>query len=653
MPRTSVTLAALVLLALASPGCLWSRGTPEEPIVSRLELRGVKRFDPDEVAAVLATRGPEAQLFPPRKIGYRLDPDALAVDARRVEAWYRDRGYFGAKVGGVEVVPDGAGRAKVVMTVKEGDPVKVRSVAMDGLREAPEAMERLGRAPLEVGDVFSVAAYDATRDAILSALKGTGWPTAEVTQRARVLPDEGAVEVTYEVKPGPRLRFGPIFVAGTSAVSRALIRDQATADVKTGEWYDARKLELAQARVFALGVFSGVRVTTGAPTPGEAAVPVVIAVREAPFRTLRLGPSIGIETTRWEARGVAGWTHRNFGGDLRRVSVDGRVGYAWLPTALSAARNPNADGVRVGWVGELALEYAQPAAFTRYVDTSAKLDVEKGIELAYRFWAQRLQLGLPLRFSPRWTLVPSYNVEVYELSDVPSGDSTSQRPVLENCPNTVCLLSYLEQRIAFDHRDSPVETRSGFYAAIAVQEGVNLGGYGYRYLRVLPELRGFVPLGPRTVVAGRARGGALVPVNENGNPPIVARFFAGGPSSNRGFTTRGLSPMENGVPIGGNGLLEGSLELRQGLLGALSGVLFTDVGRVLGSGGAPSAYQEVLDVSRLELAVGGGLRYATPFGPVRLDVGLRPRRFTEVHGFRSLFGGQFPGAVHISIGEAF
>jgi len=652
MPR----LAPLALLAaaFASQGCLWARGTAEEPIVSGLELRGVKAFDADEIVEMLATRGPEAQLFPPKKAGHRLDPDALAVDARRVEAWYRERGYYAAKVTDVKVDPDGRGRAKVVLVVAEGAPVKVRSIAMDGLEQAPEARAKLGETPLRVGAVFSDVDYDATRVAILTALHTNGWPAATVGQRARVLPEEHAVEVTYEVKPGARLRFGAIFVAGTSSVSRSLIRDQAGVDVHPGDWYDARKLELAQARVFGLGVFAGVRVTTGAPAPGEAAVPVVVAVREAPFRTLRFGPGIGLESTRWEARGVAGWTHRNFGGNLRKVSVDGRAGYAWLPNAITAINEPTADNVRVGWIGQLTLEYAQPAAFTRYVDSSAKVEVERGLELAYRFWAERLQLGLPLRFSPRWTLVPSYNLEVYELSDVPSGDSTSERPILENCPNTVCLLSYLEQRVAWDQRDSPVETRSGFYAAISVQEGVNLGGYGYRYLRFLPEARGFVPAGPHTVLAARARFGALIPVSEQGDPPIVARFFAGGPSSQRGFTTRGLSPKNaDQVPIGGNGLLDGSLELRQGLLGALGGVLFVDVGRVLGSGPAAGAYRDVLDLSRLELAVGGGLRYATPFGPVRFDVGLRPRMFTYVTGLPSVLHGRFPGAIHISIGEAF
>jgi outer membrane protein assembly factor BamA len=77
-----------------------------------------------------------------------------------------------------------------------------------------------------------------------------------------------------------------------------------------------------------------------------------------------------------------------------------------------------------------------------------------------------------------------------------------------------------------------------------------------------------------------------------------------------------------------------------------------DVGQVAGQGATPTAYREVFDVSMLELAVGFGLRYSTPFGPVRFDVGLRPRLFGEVQDVGDTFS-KFPGAVHISIGEAF
>jgi len=639
-------LATLVLasVALASQGCLWARGTAEEPIVSSLELDGVKRFKEGDVEDVLATRSPELQLLPPHKIGYRLDPDALAVDARRVEAWYRVRGYYEARVDHTTIVPDGPGRVKVVLHVVEGMPVKVRTFQITGMDGAPQALEALGKPPLSSGQVFTESAYDATRNAILHALHTTGWARAEVKQRAHVLPEEFAADVVYEVTTGPRLRFGPVLVEGTSSVHPGLIRDQAEVAIEPGAWFDVSKLELARARVFALGVFSGVRVAPADTGASDEAVPVAVTVREAPFRTLRAGSGVALEATRWEARGLAGWTHRNLYGGLRRLSLDLRAGYAWLPNAFHVESE--------GPVGALSLEYAQPAAITRRVDLSTRAEVERGIEPGYDFWAERLQLAFPLRLVPRLTAVPSYNLEVYELSNTPAG-TTGDQPLLENCPGTVCLLSYFEQRVAWDGRDDPVESHRGYWAGLSVQEGINPRNAGYRYLRFLPELRWFAPLGKGTTLAARARIGALVPVKEQGDPPIVARFFSGGPTSMRGYTTRNLGPKDaNGVPIGGNGLAEGSVELRQRLPGALSGVVFVDAGQVAGEGASPTAYREALRLGALEWAVGFGLRYATPLGPARLDVGLLPAKFGEVHTAGDVFS-RFPGAVHLSIGEAF
>jgi translocation and assembly module TamA len=644
MARRLATPVALAVAALAAQGCLWARGTAEEPIVTSFELEGVKAFDRDDVVEMLATRAPDLQLFPPQKLGYRLDPDALVVDARRVEAWYRERGYYAARVDRSEVIPDGRGRAKVILHVVEGEPVRVRSLEMPGLEGAPEARAKLGKPPLRVGQVFGEEAYDATRAAILRALRTTGWARAEVKQRARVLPEEGAAEVVYEVTTGPRLRFGPIFVAGTSAVPRELVRDQAAVELHPGDWFDVSRLELAQARVFQLGVFSGVRVTPVDPSAREDSVGVWVAVREAPFRTVRVGSGLGLEASRWEVRGLGGWTHRNFHGALRRLSLDLRAGYAWLPNPF----NRQSEGT----VGALTLEFSQPAAITRRVDASVRVEGERGIEQGYDFWAQRLQLGLPLRLAPRLTAVPSYNLEVYELSNTPA-EVPGEDSLLENCPDTVCLLSYFEQRVAWDGRDNPVESHRGYYASLSVQEGIDPRGYGYRYLRFLPEVRGFLPLGPGSTLAARARLGALVPVKEEGDPPIVARFFSGGPTSMRGYTTRNLGPRDSsGNPVGGNGLAEGSVEVRQHLVGALTGVLFVDAGQVAGQGASPTAYREALSLSALEWAVGFGLRYATPFGPARVDVGLLPERFGDVNGISDL-GTSFPGAVHISIGEAF
>ncbi|WP_242341493.1 MULTISPECIES: outer membrane protein assembly factor [Anaeromyxobacter] len=673
--RAAPALVVLVaLLALGASGCLRGRGTASEPIVTKVELTGVKALDAADIKAKLATQEPAA---PPgvtglvARQGFRLDPDALAVDRRRIEAYYRERGYYEARVEEVKVLPDGRGRVRVELRISEGKPVHVTEVRVTGLDDAPDARKRLEKLPLEVGEVFRVSDYDRTKGAITSALRTTGWANAEVKQSAQVLPLEGTAQVTYEVTPGRRFRFGPIFVAGTAAVSRDLIREQASIDVTAGDWFDDSKLPKAQARVFDLGVFAGVRVTRGTPNVERGIIPVVVAVREAPFRTIRAGPGLGIEATRWEARANAGWQHRNFLGDLRKVGVELRAGYAWLPTPWARQRE--------GIVGQLGLEYQQPAAIARRIDVSSRVELERGLEAAYAFWSERVQLGLPVRIAPRWTFVPSYNLEVYQLSrerqavvtPTPGLPDVETRPLLVGCPSSVCLLSYLEQRFAWDGRNDPVNTRRGYYVGLSVQEGFRIVNIGYRYLRLLPEVRGFWPLSRSLVLGARARVGALVPLAEPGTPPIVARFYAGGPISMRGYYTRRMSPMvqdnnKDWVPIGGNGLVDGSIELRYAISGSWGGTVFVDGANVAAPSASRTEWRTVLDPRDVQLAAGAGLRYGTQLGPIGVDVGMRlPTDFSAGVPFNH----RFPAvpsnpsaprehrepivAVHITIGEAF
>jgi translocation and assembly module TamA len=659
--------AALALALFAgAAACVRGVGTQQEPDVADLEFRGVRSVDKDDLASKLATQGPVPR---PGAAGLlvkdrqKLDPDALSIDRRRIEAYYRERGYYAARVTDVKVEAAGRGLAKVVFQVEEGAPIHVSKVTVTGLEAEPEAQRKLGRLPIAPGQVFTEGSYDAARAAIQLALQTTGWANAEVRQSAVVLPDSGTAEVSYEVRAGDRFRFGAVFVSGSAAVSSDRIREQVEGAVKPGEWWDESKLAVAQQRVFDLAVFGGVRVTRGKPDLTRGTIPVVVAVREAPFRTLRAGPGLGFQATRWEAHALFGWQHRNFYGDLRRVGLDVRAGYAWVPTPFASSRE--------GPVGLVATDFRQPGALTRYIDTSARLEVERGIQDAYDFVAERLKLGLPLRIAPRWTLEPSYNLEVYQLSNA-TVDVTLQNglvqsssaPVLENCTRSgICMLTYIEQRIAWDGRDDLVNTRRGLYVALSVQEAFHVATYGYRYLRFVPELRAFYPLSRRTVVAFRTRVGALVPLKESGEPPIVARFMAGGALSMRGYYTGRLSPMvlQKGewVSIGGNGIADGSLELRFQLDRTFGAAVFVDGGAVSAPSGVPSAYQTALDPTRVQWAAGFGLRYRTPFGALRADVGARlPEKFS---GPTHTWFPQVPFtshrepivAVHFALGEAF
>ncbi len=464
-----------------------------------------------------------------------------------------------------------------------------------------------------------------------------------------------------------------MLVAGAAAVPRDRIRELAAEEIRTGDWYAESKLAVAQSKVFGMGVFGGVRVNRGLPDPQRGIVPVLVAVREAPFRSVRLGPSLGVVgNSRIDLSALVGWTHRNFLGDLRKLDLSLSVGYAWvLPS-------PRRDGP----IGTAAAELTQLQLFRildRKIDLATRVELERGVEQGYDYWAERFRIGLPIHLSRRLSLVPSYNLAVYELSRVEQGyranDPTAKNPILQSCDDSVCLLSYLEQRIEWDGRDDPINTRRGY-----LRRHLGAGGRPRRRLRLpVPPL----PPGAARLPAARPerrcwRGGpASAPssrsVNRT-NPPIVARFEAGGASSMRGYGLNRLSPMvcvrdsagnctDEWVSVGGNGLAEYSVELRFPLRGNLLGAVFTDAAYVSEPSAVPTAYRDALSLSRLQWAVGFGIRYRTPIGPLRLDLAARlPNDLS--HGVD--LNDRFPAvpsadgvhrepivAFHLSVGEAY
>lgn len=608
-------LSATSLLLLAA-GCLTSRGTAESPIVSSVRFEGVRALDEDALAEKLATHGPEGLL---RREGLPLDTDALGVDRRRIEAWYRERGYYGARVTAVDVKPDGWGRAKVTFRVEEGPPIRVRSVSVTGLDEAPEAKARVPRLPIAPGQVFEEARYDRARGAIAAALRATGWADGKVRQSALVVPEEATAEIAYAVEPGTRLKFGAIEVTGAVVVPVERIREKVALALTPGGWFDGSRLEAAQARVFEMGVFGGVRVTRGPTDVERGVVPVQVQVREAPFRSVSVGPGVAFQQNRWEGRVAGNWTHRNFLGDLRRLSTDGRAGWAFLPSPFSP--------VQQGFVALAGAELFQPHTFGTRVDTNVRFELERSIEDAYRFWSQRGRIGFPVRLGRRLVFVPTYAIEAYEVDGVAGTQAVRSAPLLTSCEGRLCLLSYVEERFTLDLRDDPIETRRGSYFALSVQQGFRLGGYGYQYLRFLPEARAYLPLGGRAVLAARLRMGALVPVQEASPPPIVARFTAGGPLSMRGYYVGRLSPMQlqdgEYVPVGGNGLVDGAVELRVDATRRIGLALFLDAGNVSEPDSDGLAWRTAAYPSKLHFAAGLGFRYRTPVGPLRLDVASR------------------------------
>jgi translocation and assembly module TamA len=659
------SLALSLLLVACAGGQKPAEGEPGGPLVHELRIDGTRAVDPSKILDRIATRGPTG--LPLLRSHPHLDPGALPMDEQRVKDIYEEQGFFAAQAR-AEVVTLDDGRVDVVFHVTEGPPTVVRSVLLVGLEELdPMARGRvLVGAPLRVGDRLVEASYTALTEQIQHRLEAEGYARADVQGRVEIAPGTGSADVLVQVQTGTRYRFGPIEVEGNELVPAEKIHDAAATVLKTGDYYSPEVLQEAQAEVLALGPFAVVSATTADPTENSDVLAVRISVRESNFLRLRFGAGVGVENDRQQVRGIVDLAHLNLWGDLQRLQFSNELAYRFIPTVVNPAT--------AGPAGVSQLTLTQPDLITTRADLSTSLRYER--QLLQAFSSQQVggRVAVPVRLRRWLTITPSYNIDYYfdvtGRADIPLRNG--QRATQLLACGSQCVLSYLEQVISADRRDALFEPTSGWYAALGLQEGGGPLQGEFDWIRIAPEVRGYLPLSRELTLAGRLLFGYLQPLatgrcvgplpgTDANCSPIVVRFFGGGASGFRGYGADQLGPVlrivrGNGVeliPLGGNSQFLSSGELRWRVAQEWTLAAFTDVASV---GASPTG---AFSRDALELAVGGGARYHTPVGPARLDLGFRPftqdRTAVTPDGRIVTIPQQFIDrfAIFLSLGEAF
>lgn len=689
--------ASLIALALALCSCATDRaakGTaPEQPVIKGIEIQGAVQIKPRVLKEKILTT--QSGWWPWAE-KHRFDPIAWQADLRRIERYYQAQGYYQAEIVDDQILPAGDGAVKLVVTLKEGEPTRIGRVDIRGLEGLPPAFQKSVKKdlPLEAGRVFVEDAWVGVKGELQGRLKDLGY--AEATAKGEVKVDLATrlANIDIEIAPGQRYRFGNIYVAAGARpkVKPAWIIEQVKDEIPPNTVYSERALADAQARVFKMGVFGAVKVNRGAPDRETGTVPVVVDVREAPFHTISLGGGGGVDLVRNEVRAVAEYTDRNFLGDLRRLTTRAKVGYAFIPNVVTAFT----PGGKNGFILDSLAELEQPRLFSRPdLRGQASLSLRRGIEPAYDYFGGQTKLGLIWLPDRYVSVYPSFNLEGYYLTGQATLGDTSPS-LVTGCLRLQCTIyvAYLEQVLEWDRRQTAVEPKQGYYFAISFQEagGPSLGGdpnaeppvpprvQSFTYLRVVPEGRGYLSFGSseQLTLAARVKLGTLLPFFGS-NSPIVSRFFSGGGNDFRGFNNRQFSPMQvvsidskgntQQVPIGGNGMLEASLELRYDINEDFVLAAFLDAGLVTTD---KLSFEPAYYADNLLYAVGVGLRYRTIIGPIRADVAYRLPIGRPLGGWTpdmtSDAGCFFPSyrtgvpyagapenhcALHISIGEAF
>jgi translocation and assembly module TamA len=443
------------------------------------------------------------------------------------------------------------------------------------------------------GDASSTQIIKAEAQ-IVRRLKEEGRPLATVTSRDVVADhDTGTLDVALTVAAGPVAGYGDTSVAGTDEVDADFTAYMA--GLPKGKTYSPQDLDDARERLQGLQVFSSVTVKEAQALDAQGNIPVSVEVSERKKRYYGVGATI----SNTEGLGLEGyWGHRNLFGRAEKLRIEG---------AISGI---GGNGVKEG-------ESADALNYVKNLNYNAGIMFEKPgvIGPASRFfWNTRVLLEHPDaydRFSARSSLGVAY--------DLTRRQSVSAELAIEYAkitdafePERKFLIVSTPLQYVFDARDSKLDPKSGFrllafaepsYDALSRVPFVKFKGEGSAYYSL--DTDGKFVLAGRTVV-GSILGANLAEI------PADRRFYSGGGGSVRGYAYQGIGPRNvAGQPTGGLSLVEGSVELRFAVTEKFGIVPFIDAGTV--------SSKSFPDFSDFRAGAGVGIRYLTPFGPLRVD----------------------------------
>ncbi len=559
------------------------------------------------------------------------DPYSITVDADRIQGEYLRKGYLDVDVRSrVERKGD---ETTVIYTVQEGVRATTK-VEILGLPESEPALVQKVRdtLPLAEGAPFEYAKYELAKDALKSVVEDAGY--AHVKLESQVIADRADHSVIVQLYyiPGPKCTFGKVEINGVDGQLREAV--EARLQFSAGQQYSAAAIANTQRALYGLGRFSTVRVQPD-KAGDSSVVAMKVDVSESARHELKLGGGFGIDPASYEVRARVGYTVAGWPFPLHTVSFDLRPAYAYL-------RDGGGYEPRIRALAKLVRQ--------DLLWTYAKGLIEGGYNYlaieAYTSYGPRARLGFETPvFSERVKLRLGWGIEQLGFRNIhPAIDETLQMELGLDRPQRV---GGYEQALIADLRDNPIEPRLGAYAEVRVVEGTKYAGGDSQFIQLVPELRGYVPLGP-VVFAARVRHGRFF-----GETPVTERFFSGGSVNQRGFSERKLSPYatadvdgtQQSVAYGGTAVVETGVEARIPITTIknmpLGGVVFLD-------GADVTKTPAELDVMNLHWAAGIGLRLTTIVGPVRLDFGYRLNR---TGGMEPDPGSRF--AFHLSLGEAF
>jgi len=598
--------------------------------VKGVSFQDNQEFSDRDLRARVPVKQSRLFFFSRGKFSSRLETQSVTS----IESLYRNAGYAN-----VRVTPDverDAGNVRVSFKVYAGARDMVASLVVDGNNSIPEVKLVPEGLNLQPGRPYSRELLRKDRDQIMATYLRQGFLIAGFRSEVRLRDNEPhQVEVIYHVTEGPQVYTKVVEPLGAARTHPQMILR--SVHIKTGQPLNATSLLLGESRLYSLGIFDWVSIDTRRPAGESSEGDVLVKVHEAKRNSVTYGvgfevvdkggnipggkvavpglPAVELPSTFqtseeaiWGPTGSIQYTLSNFRGNAESLTAGGFA--SRLDVQASAAWNiPN----------------LRNSSWTTNLSISGERDEQNPLYTA-RLGTVILQFQKFLDADKAKSLFLRYSYSRTTLSDL-------LIPELVLPQDRNVHLSGISASFARDTRDNPIDAHKGIYESIeadfypeALGSNTNFtrflgqAAYYHRVFRDSTVWANSIRLGMEFAFAG-----AYIPLNQS--------FFSGGGSTLRGFPLDGAGPQralavcnnpadpatcsQITVPVGGPQLVILNSELRfpLGILSKLGGVVFYDGGNVYPSVGLHNFFGQYSNT------VGVGLRYSTPVGSIRFDVG--------------------------------
>ena len=570
--------------------------------IEKVVIEGAQGIKPDKIKEIMLTQ--ERQFFILRGTVQR---QKLEEDAERIVSFYNDNGYIQARVESTDTQVDrGNARVTIKIVVVEGPQFKVGGVDITGNNVLP--IEEIRRRVLfKPDDIYSRSKLRESVKAITDVYGTIGRASADVDPQIALDVPNRKVNITFQIAEGPEVFVERINISGNTRSQEKILRREIP--MHEGDLFTTQKLERAKQKLRNLNYFEKVETKT---TPGSSKDKIVvnIEVTEKPTGLFSIGGGYSSQD------GALGTL------DLSQNNFLGRGWQVFLRLRGGASTQQGTVGFTEPWLFDRPLAagfdlYNNRRIFNDYTVNALGGDV---------------RMGHPLGDYARWNLI--YRLE----QDDVTGVNPNASPELLNAKGT-SITSILGGNIGRDTRDNLIDPTKG-----------NLSTIGADFAGILTQDNRYVRLSASTVQHqslwfGHVLSGRLGTGYEFGwsdKPvPLFERFYLGGPNSIRSFKLRQISPRDDsGTRIGGNFQVLGNVEYTIPTFYGVKLALFFDAGNVYGP---DNHLGQKIDLTNLKYAVGMGLRWNSPFGPIRIDYGVNPDPRP---------GDKF-GEFHFAVGTAF